>query len=92
VNNHKKESKLASYGFVHYFVNHKLEFVSEVSKLIHTNGIESLWSQLKKELKKTRTTWSRYHLIIAKFYFQKTLSYDQQLRVLTWELTRLHKE
>jgi len=71
VNNYKKESKLAPYGFVHYFVNHKIEFVSEVSNLIHTNSIESLWSQLKKDLKKHRTTWSKYHLAIARFYFQK---------------------
>ena len=80
VNNHKKESKLAQYGFVHYFVNHKLEFVSQVSKEIHT--IERLWSQIKKDLKKSHTTCSKYQLAISRFYFRKTLTFKQQLRLL----------
>jgi len=30
VNNYQKISKLEKYGFPHYFINHKLEFVSQV--------------------------------------------------------------
>jgi len=49
VNNYQKESKLSKYEFIHYFINHKLEFVSSISHEIHTNSIESLWSLIKKD-------------------------------------------
>jgi len=43
------------YGFIHFFINHKLEVVSQVSKGIHTNTIENLWSHIKGDLKRTRS-------------------------------------
>jgi len=92
VNNKRKESKLAKYGFIHKFINHKIEFVSQISQEIHTNSIESLWNQIKKDLKKTRTTASKYKLTIARFYFRKMLSYEQQLKLITSKLCEFKVE
>ena len=46
---------LARHNFVHYFVNHKKKFVDHENKNIHTQNIESLWSQLRRFLKKYGT-------------------------------------
>ena len=40
---------------MHYFINYRLEFVSQISAAIHTNTIEGLWSQVKKEVKRTES-------------------------------------
>ena len=88
VNNHRKTSKLAQYKYVHYFINHKLEFLSQVSEEIHTNSIEGIWHEVKQDLKKRRTT-SKYMFAIARFYFHKTLSKEQQIRLLSMNLTKL---
>ena len=42
-----KTSKLKQYGYIHYFVNHRVEFVSALINTIHTNTIESLWKEIK---------------------------------------------
>jgi len=81
VNNHQKISKLEKYGFSHYFINHKLEFVSQVAIDIHTNSIESLWNDVKCDLKKSRNT-SKYMFTIARYYFRKTLKKEDQIRLL----------
>jgi len=81
VNNYQKISKLEKYGFPHYFINHKLEFVSQVAKDIHTNSIESLWNDVKCDLKKSRNT-SKYILTVARYYFRKNLNKEDQIRII----------
>ena len=66
---------------MHYFINHKLEFVSQISSDIHTNTIENLWNYVKRDLKRTRIT-SKYALAVARFFFHKTLSKENQRRIL----------
>lgn len=85
VNNNQKISKLEKYGFVHFFINHKLEFVSQVAQDIHTNSIESLWKDVKVDLKKSKNT-SKYMLTVARFYFRKNLNKEAQIRVLAKKL------
>ncbi|ULT97448.1 hypothetical protein L3Y34_005334 [Caenorhabditis briggsae] len=41
---------LAALGYVHETVNHSLNFVNPTTG-VHTQRVESLWSQLKKEIK-----------------------------------------
>ena len=50
VNNRKfpAESKLMNYGYIHYFVNHKYNFVSLILNTIHINSIEREWRSLKQ--------------------------------------------
>ena len=81
IHHYKFSFKIDRYGFVHFFINHKLEFVSQVSKEIHTNTIENLWSHVKRDLKRTRIT-SKYMLAIARFYFHRTLSKEEQMSLL----------
>ena len=78
VNNHTfpKKSKIMTYGCCHHFVNHRIEFINQIFDDIHTNGIESLWSELKNFIRQTNTK-TLYFLTIARFYFHKTLSQEQ---------------
>lgn len=85
VNNYSKQSKLTKYQFAYLHVNHKRKFVSEIFSQVHTNSIEELWREVKFELKTTRTT-SKYMLLISRFIFHKTLSYDDQARKLVSNL------
>jgi len=55
--------------------------VSQVADEIHTNTIENLWNHVKKDLKKTKMT-TKYMFSIAKFYFRKNLSSQDQLNLL----------
>ena len=70
-----------TYGYCHHFVNHRIEFVNQIFDDIHTNGIESLWSELKNFIRQTNTK-TLYFLTIARFYFHKTLSQEQQIKIL----------
>lgn len=88
VNNRQKVSKLMPHSFVHYFINHSIEFVSQVSNEIHTNSIESLWSQVKKELKRNKVT-SKYMLTVGRYYFYKILDASQQISLLCKALNKI---
>lgn len=83
VNNNKfpRESKLDPYGYPHLFVNHRIQFVSPICKKIHTNGIESLWSDVKKDLRKMNLI-KVYSLGIARYFFHKTLKEEEQIQIL----------
>ena len=83
VNNHTfpKKSKLEKWGHIHQYVNHRIEFVYEIFEEIHTNGIESLWKDMKWEFKKSKTVVN-YLPLIGRFYFQKLSTKEQQNQVL----------
>ena len=61
---------------MHYFINHKLEFVSQMTKEIHTNTIENLWKLVKKDLRRTNTTsknsWINKILLPQNLNFERT--------------------
>jgi len=63
------ESKLQEFGFVHHFNEHKISFVNELFKEIHTNTIERLWRTLKTHIRKHQTR-KLYLLCIGRFFFQ----------------------
>lgn len=83
-----KTSHLQKYGYIHAFVNHKVEFVSAIFNTVHTNTIESLWKEIKNYLRKTRST-SKFLFSIYRYYFTKQLSRDIQIEIL---IKYLHKE
>ena len=85
VDNKNRASKLMQYGYVHYYVNHRVQFISPISNKIHTNLIESLWKDIKQYIKKTRAI-SKYQFAIARYYFQKLLSKQEQSDLLVEEL------
>jgi len=83
VNNHvfPRKSKLAPYNYVHYFINHKQEFVSQLFTNIHTNTIESLWKQLKKKIRRDGIT-TAYVPTIARFFFFRSLNSEEQKKLI----------
>jgi len=83
-----KTSNLQKYGYIHAFVNHRVEFVSAMFNTIHTNTIESLWKEIKNFLRKTRCT-SKFLFSIYRYYFTKELSKTMQFEIL---IKYLHKE
>ncbi len=85
VDNKNRASKLMQYGYIHYYVNHKVQFVSLISNQIHTNSIEPLRKEVKGYLKKTRTV-SRYKFAIARYYMQKLLTKQEQSDILIDDL------
>lgn len=76
-----KKSHLNQYGYIHKFVNHKIEFVNKLFQSIHTNTIESLWKEIKNYLRKSRST-NKYLFIIYRYYFTKEISKEIQLELL----------
>jgi hypothetical protein len=44
------ESKLAQYGWYHFWINHSERFVHEKFSFIHTNNIERNWRALKSSI------------------------------------------
>ena len=83
-----KNSHLKQYGYIHYFVNHKIEFVSALLETIHTNTIESLWKEIKTYLRKSRNT-NKFLFSIYRYYFTKKLTKKMQIEIL---LQNLQKE
>jgi len=83
VNNHvfPRKSKLSNYSYIHFFIIHKKEFVSQLFKHIHTNKIESLWKQVKQQIRRERIT-TFYIPAIARFYFFRTLHYNDQKKLI----------
>jgi len=45
------ESYLQQFGYIHYGINHSIEFVSKIDASIHTNTIERVWRGLKGKLR-----------------------------------------
>jgi len=80
-----KTSNLQKYGYIHCFVNHKVEFVSALVETIHTNTIESLWKEIKTYLRKTRGT-KKFLFYIYRFYFTKQLNKNDQIEILVKHL------
>jgi len=80
-----KVSKLETYGYIHYCINHKQEFCSSAFSHIHTNNIENLWKILKESIYRMRMT-SNYNFAVARFYFHQTLTQEEQLRYIVEKL------
>jgi len=76
-----KKSKLKDFGYIHKFVNHKIQFVSTLFEEIHTNTVECLWKEIKNYLKKSRST-SKYLFSIYRYYFTKQIPKNVQIQML----------
>lgn len=89
VNNkvYPRKSKLEPLEYIHFYVNHTIEFISEYFNEVHTNGIESLWRDIKYALRKGKTN-KHYELCLARFYFHRTLTKEQQLKRLALNLRK----
>ncbi|KAG0436916.1 hypothetical protein DMUE_3977 [Dictyocoela muelleri] len=61
-----------SYHFLHETVNHRLNFVN-LETQVHTQNIESLWSQLKDKLRKIRG--------VSSWELQKYLDVEKKFRM-----------
>jgi hypothetical protein len=48
VNTNSCTSKLARYGFYHFWINHSCKYVHEKFGFVHTTPIECCWNNLKK--------------------------------------------
>jgi len=48
VKTHSSISKLAKYGYYHYWINHSCMYVHEKFGFVHTMPIEVVWNNLKK--------------------------------------------
>ena len=84
-----KKSKLDVYGYQHKFINHREEFVSSLFNDVHTNNIENVWKQLKQFIRIQRIT-QLYIPSIARFYFYRMISKDEQKRILFQGLKEEH--
>lgn len=62
-----RASKLIKYGYAHFFVNHKVEFVSSLIDTVHTNSVERLWGELKGYLQKMHSA-NEYLFYIYRYY------------------------
>ena len=82
-----KKSHLIKYGYTHYFVNHRVEFVSAVLSTIHTNTIESLWKEVKNYLRKSRKT-SKFLFSIYRYYFTKEVEKKIQIEITVSSLLK----
>lgn len=69
---------LSRHGYTHQTVNHRQE--EWVRGDAHTNGIESLWSQLKRSIKGTHIHVSKKHLpkYLAEFEYRFNMRHDPQ--------------
>ena len=56
-----KTLKLMCYGYIHKSINHKISFIDEIFKEIHTNNIDRLWRTVEEHIRK--------HKIKSLFYF-----------------------
>jgi len=79
------------YQYLHSYVNHSIEFVSPVFSEFHTNSIESLWKDVKYELKRSKIK-KYYTFFIAKFYFMKSVKKDEQIKIIATALKKNNKE
>ena len=83
VNNRKtpKESRVIAYGYNHQYIDHSEEFVSSHFQHIHTNTIERLWRSVKTDLRMKKVTVG-YVSAIARYYFHKTLTKEEQIKYI----------
>jgi len=74
-----KTSNLSPYGYTHFWVNHKIEFVSEIIRNVHTNKVERLWGCIKNlaVLLKPKILIEG---IIAKLYMNRKLNKEEQIK------------
>ena len=82
-----KKSKLTEYGYIHFFINHKLAFRSSTFEHIHTNSIESLWKKLKQNIRRMKML-SEYEFAVSRFFFHENLTKEQQILFLAKELKK----
>jgi len=76
-----KKPKLMDYVYIHYFINHKVEFRSKLFHHIHTNNVENLWKNLKESIKRTKMFGNQEYTITI-FYFHTTLSQGEQMDMI----------
>ena len=55
-------SKLAKYGFYHYWINHTCKYVHEKFGFVHTMPIEVCWNNLKKTATGLRSAMGSKHI------------------------------
>lgn len=66
-------TRLAEYGYTHSRVIHERNFVSPSNFNVHTQNVESLWSVIKRMLRKTGTNLkARLDLHIREKMFRYT--------------------
>ena len=75
------ESKLMHFGYVHRFVDHKIEFVCALFPNIYTNTVERLWRTIKDFIK-YHNPKKLYLLSIGRFCFNNLFDKSQQLLYL----------
>ena len=64
-------TELPNKEFIHHWVNHEIEFVSNRDRNVHTQNIECFWSTLKRFLRSSGTNY-RQNLceFVAEYYFR----------------------
>lgn len=98
VNLQNSTSKLTTYGFYHFWVNHTETFVHRKFSFVYTNHIERIWRSLKSTTSyiKYSTNEDRITEYIHSFMLRQLLKKDQYylmlLRILrfhyTWHMSK----
>ena len=76
-----KTSLLTRFGYIHFFVCHDIQFVSNFENHIHINTVERLWRSIKKYVRIFNPRVF-IHEYISKTYLNQTRNYNQQLELL----------
>jgi len=79
------------YMYLHSYVNHSIEFISLVLSEVHTNSIESLWKDVKYELKRSKTK-KNFMYFVAKFYFMKSVKKVEKIKIIAEGLKKIKRE
>ena len=76
-----KKNHLERFGYTHFFVNHQIQFVSNILSTIHINKVERMWRSLKKLIKDFKPILFVEETVL-KFFFNEIYSYEDKMKVL----------
>lgn len=73
----------------HFTVCHSKEFVSELCKIVHTNGIEGVWGHAKPLAVHTYRGYPKINDFLREICFQFNFNYTERCKYLTARFSRL---
>ena len=85
----KAYDHLGAVGFQHLTVNHSLHFVDPDSGA-HTNNIEGLWWQIKRQLSATHTRKDKWHLHLTAYMWRQHHRSEDLFATFTSDAAKLY--
>ena len=89
VNNRiSKSLHLTQFGYIHFYMDHSIQFVSSFSNFIHINTVERLWRTINRFVRifNKKVFINEY---LAKTYLNLTMDKDQQFKLL-WAICAIY--